>query len=351
MLKRFSISIFLGANICTIVLMWLCVALTFISPDIMPRVSLLTLAFPVFLAVDILFVFFWLIFHAKLVWVPILGALLVGAYILDYSPLNFGTDSRGANADSSITIISYNVGYAKEEEQKEELIRFINTSDADIICLQELSITFLKHHKKWIDTTAYHALQVKNVAVLSRLPFLSDTLHIDYPTRSNHSMSCWIDCYGDSLLIVNNHLESNHLSPEEMSEYTNTIIEPNRESIKSSSRMLIGKLSEAAAYRGIQADSICALVKRNANHPVIACGDLNDTPISYPYQRLARHLTSAYRKAGFGPGFTFSRRSFPVRIDHLFYSDDWSCTSCRIDRDITVSDHYPLVVRLNKKVR
>lgn len=348
--KRFSLSIFLGANICTIVLMWLCVALTFISPYTMPRLSLLTLAFPVFLAVDILFIFFWLLFHVRLVWVPILGALLVGGYILDYCPLNFSTNSN-TNTDSTITIISYNVGYMKTDEQKEELIRFINTSDADIICLQELSTYFLKKHKEWIDTTAYHPLQVKNVAVFSRLPFLSDTIHIDYPTRSNHSMACWIDCYGDSLLILNNHLESNHLSPEEMSEYTNTITDPNKESIKSSSQMLMGKLSEAAAYRGAQTDSICAIVERNANHPVIVCGDLNDTPISYPYQRLARHLTSAYRKKGLGPGFTFSRRSFPVRIDHLFYSDDWDIVSCRIDRAISASDHYPLIVRLDKKMR
>ena len=71
MLKRISVSLFLGANLCTIVLMWLCVALTFVSPDIIPRLSLLTLAFPVFLAVDLLFVIFWLLFKARLVWVPI----------------------------------------------------------------------------------------------------------------------------------------------------------------------------------------------------------------------------------------------------------------------------------------
>ena len=134
-----------------------------------------------------------------------------------------------------------------------------------------------------------------------------------------------------------------------MCEYTNAITDPDRQTIKNSSQMLMGKLSEAAAYRGIQADSICALVQRNASHPVIVCGDLNETPISYTYQRLARRLTSAYRKAGRGPGFTFSRRSFPVRIDHLFYSDDWTCTSCLIDRTVSSSDHYPLVVRLSKK--
>jgi endonuclease/exonuclease/phosphatase family metal-dependent hydrolase len=347
--KRFSISLFLGANLCTILLLWLCVALTYVSPDLMPRLSVLTLAFPVFLAVDLLFIIFWLLFHARLVWVPILGALLIGGYVLDYCPLHFGESTK--DSETALTIISYNVGTLSTNEQKEEFIRFINIADADIVCLQELSKSFITSHQQWLDSLGYDYLQTSTIVVFSRLPFLSDTIHIDYPTRNNHSMACWIDCHGDSLLIINNHLESNKLSAEEKDGYTNAIIEPNREAIKNSSHQLMGKLSKAAAYRGIQADSIRALAERNADHPVIVCGDFNETPISYTYQRLARRLTSAYREAGFGPGFTYSRRSFPVRIDHLFFSKDWTCSSCSIDRTVLASDHYPLIVRLSKKER
>ena len=345
--KHFSVSLFLGANLCTILLLWLCVALTFVSPELIPRVSLLTLGFPIFLAVDLLFVLFWLLFHARLVWVPIVGMLLVGGYVLDYCPLNFG--SNHSASDSTLSIVTFNVGCMTTDEQRDELMRFINVVDADIICLQEFYPKFIAYHKEWFDSTGYQSLQFNTVAVLSRLPFLSDTIHINYPTRSNHSMACWIDLGGDSLLIINNHLESNHLSPEERDEYTNAITDPNRESIKSSSRKLMSKLSEAAAYRGAQTDSICAILERYAGHPTIVCGDLNDTPISYTYQRLSRRLTSAYREAGFGPGFTFSRRSFPVHIDHLFFSNHWTCTSCNIDRTVLSSDHYPLIVRLSKK--
>lgn len=347
--KRLSVSLFLGANIFTILLLWLCVALTYVSPGTLPRISLLTLAFPVFLFIDLLFIVFWLLFHARLVWVPIAGALVIGGYILDYCPIHFSSDKEEGN--TAITVVSFNVGNMKDEEQRQELIRFINSTDADIVCLQELSKSFIKYHQTWLDSTAYQTLQLNNAVVLSRLPFLSDTIRIAYPTRSNHSMACWIDCFGDSILVVNNHLESNHLSPEEQNEYTNAIVDPNRQAIESSSRMLVGKLSEAAAYRGAQADSIRAVVDRYQCHSTIVCGDFNDTPISYTYQRLARRLSSAYREAGNGPGFTYSRRSFPVRIDHVFFSHDWKCTSCRIDRNVSSSDHYPLIVRLSKKVR
>ena len=272
MLKRISVSLFLGANLCTIVLMWLCVALTFVSPDFLPRLSLLTLAFPIFLAVNILFIIFWLLFKARFVWVPIAGALLIGGYVLDYCPLHFGTNKDNkADSTLSITVISYNVGYMTTNEQKEELLRYLTTADADIICLQELSKSYLNQHQAKFDSLSFHATNSGGEVILTRLPFLSDTIHIDYPTRDNHSLACWIDCYGDSMLVVNNHLESNKLSTEEKDEYTNAIIDPNREAIKSSSRKLMGKLSEAAAYRGIQADSICALIKRaQFSHSVVS---------------------------------------------------------------------------------
>lgn len=348
-LKRISVGLVLGANLCTILLMWLCVALTFVSPEVIPRFSLLTLVFPVFLCADALFVVFWLLFYARLAWVPIVGMLVVGGHILDYCPLNFGNSNTAS--DSTLTIISYNIGGKKTDEQRAELLRFLKTADADIVCLQEISPHFLTNHKKWLDSTSYSFLQSGAIATLSHFPFLSDTIHIDYPTRHNQSMACWIDFHGDSLLVINNHLESNGLSQEEKDNYTNAITDPHRETIKSSSRMLLGKLSEAAAYRGTQADTICSLVDNNTDHYIIVCGDFNDTPISYPYQRLSRRLKSAYREAAFGPGFTYSQRTFPVRIDHLFYSSRWTCTSCRVDRTVLSSDHYPLVVRLSKKER
>ena len=349
-LKRISVSLFLGANLCTILLLWLCVALTYVSPSVFPRLSLLTLAFPIFLCVDILFFVFWLLFYARMAWVPLAGALLVGGYIFDYCPLHFGSDSN-ESADSTLTIISYNVGKMKGEDLQTELLAFLRKTDADIVCLQELNNRFLPDHHKWLDSTSYRFVQSHTVAIVSRLPFLSDTLYIGYPTRSNYSTACWVDWHGDSLLIINNHLESNHLSTEEKDEYASAITDPHRQTIKHSSRLLMDKLSEAAAYRGTQTDSVCAFIDRYANYDVIVCGDFNETPVSYTYQRFADRLCSAYRQAGHGPGFTFTRRSFPVRIDHLFFSKEWTCTSCRIDRTVSASDHYPVIVRLRKKVR
>jgi endonuclease/exonuclease/phosphatase family metal-dependent hydrolase len=350
--KRLTTGLFLGANICTILLLWLCVALTYISPEHLPRISLLTLAFPIFLTVNILFIPFWLIFKARLAWIPIAGILIVASHCLDYCPINLNTNRSSNNNDSTITIITFNIGCKHTgKESRDKLLQYINEQNPDIVCLQEVPPHFLENHQKWLDSTAYHHLQSYTNSIITKFPIISDTIHISYPTRSNHSIACWIDCYGDSLLIINNHLESNHLDPDEKNEYTNAITDPESTKIKKSSRILINKLSEATTYRGAQADTLHAIVQQNTNHETILCGDLNETPISYTYQRIARNLTSAYREAGTGPGFTFSSRAFPVRIDHLFHSKGWTCTSCSIDRSISTSDHYPLIVRLRKNIR
>lgn len=349
-LKRLTVSLFLGANLCTILLLWLCVALTFVSPDYIPRLSLLTLAFPAFLAVDVLFIFFWLIFHARLAWVPVAGLLLVGSYVLDYCPLGLG---REASGEEGITVVSYNVGTMKGDENEAALRDFLAASDADIICMQELSQAFMNKEetRQWLKDHPYNVLQSGGETILSRYAFIGDTIRIDYPTRSNHSTAVWIDLDGDSLLLINNHLESNHLTPEEKSEYTGMIRNPHRQTVEDGSRMLVGKLSAAASYRGAQTDTICAMVDRYAAYPVIVCGDLNDTPVSYVYQRLDARLSSAFRQGGRGLGISYSQRAFMVRIDHVFFPSGWTCSSCSIDRSISVSDHYPVTCRLHKNVR
>ena len=103
-LIRLLTGIFLGANICTILLMWLAVLSTFVSPATHPTLSLLGLFFPVFVAMDIAFFFFWLIFRFTLVWVPLTGLLVIAGYAMDYCPVN----TRVYPSDSAICVVMRN---------------------------------------------------------------------------------------------------------------------------------------------------------------------------------------------------------------------------------------------------
>lgn len=343
---RVIIGIFLGANVCTILLLWLTVLSTFLSPSSHPTLSLLGLFFPIFVTVDIAFFFFWLIFRFRLVWVPLVGLMVVASYAMDYCPIN----TKNCLSDSAICVVTYNLGKADEEEERYEVLNYLKEKSPDIVCFQEIShsVFNMPEFIHMADSMGYHRLVGTGKCILTRFPVLGDTLHIDYPTRKNSSMACWIHCQGDSLLLVSNHLESNALSDSDKTEYKNMILEPEQQRVEHGSRLLLRKLRDAAFYRGDQTDTLCALIDRNPGKSIVMCGDFNDTPISYPYQRIAKRLDCAYRKIGRGVGFTYSQSGIYVRIDHIFVSSDWQCVKCYVDESVTASDHFPMVAYIQK---
>ena len=344
---RVLIGIFLGANVCTILLMWLAVISTFVSPSLHPTLSLLGLFFPIFVAVDIAFIFFWLIFRFYLVWVPLVGLMVVASYAMDYCPIN----TKKYLSDSAICVVTYNVGGAKNDEDRQEVVRFLAEKSADIVCLQEMygGLSEMSEFQHLVDSMHYHKVEGTGKLILTRFPILGDTLHIEYPTRKNSSMACWIQCQGDELLLVSNHLESNALSDSDKTEYKNMILDPEQERVEQGSRVLLRKLRDAAYYRGAQTDTLCALIDKYEGKSILLCGDFNDTPISYTYQKLAKRLDCAFRRIGRGVGFTYRQSGIYVRIDHIFASSDWQSIKCYVDEGITASDHFPVVAYLQKK--
>ena len=344
---RVLIGVFLGANVCTILLMWLTVVSTYFSPAAHPTFSLLGLFFPIFVVVDIAFFFFWLIFRFRLVWVPLVGLMVVAGYALDYCPLN----TKNSLSDSAICVVTYNLGGVTDDEGRQEVLRFLKDKSPDIVCFQEMygSLMNMPEFLHFADSMGYHHVVGTGKYILTRFPILGDTLHIDYPTRKNSSMACWICCQGDSMLLVSNHLESNALSDSDKTEYKNMILEPEQQRVEKGSKVLIRKLREAAFYRGSQTDTLCAMIDRNAEKSIIMCGDFNDTPISYTYQRIASRLNCVYRKVGRGVGFTYRQSGIYVRIDHIFASSDWQCIKCYVDERVRASDHFPVVAYLQKK--
>lgn len=347
-IKKSLVGIFLGANAGTILFMWLTVLSTYFAPETFPRLSLLGLTFPIFLAVNIGFCFFWLIFKARLLWVPLLGLGAIWSFAWDYCPFHTQTDEIPEDA---ICFVNYNVGGLKEDEDWDAFINFLRQTNPDIMCMQEVNgyKMGLPDMTAIMDSMGYQHVIGKSKAFLTRFPILGDTIHIDYPTRSNCSVAFWIDYKGDSVLVVSNHLESNHLTTADKTEYKDMIKAPEKDRVKQGGRLLIGKLAEAASYRGMQTDTLTALVEQHKDKSILLCGDFNDTPISYAYQQLSSKLKNTFREKGTGTGFTYFQGGMYIRIDHLFVSDDWECIRTYTDRSIDASDHYPLVSFLRKK--
>lgn len=348
-IKRLIIGLLLGANVLTILLLWVCCVCTWVSPSVVPQQTVVTLMFPVFLVANFVFLFVWLLTKARFALLPVLGILVVGGYVMDYCPVRFQKD---VPRDSAMLFVSYNIGGVVGEEKHLSFIRYVKDADADILCLQEVDPALLRRaaFKSMLDSMGYGKMEQGNRCVLSKFPFIGKAQSLPYPTNAgNGSMVCRLQCASDTLLVVNNHLESYGLTEDERSDYQKAIKHPDSDSLSGTALTLARRLSATSRIRGEQSDSLCAYVDLRTGKSLIVCGDFNDTPISYVYQQLGKRLESAWRESGLGVGLSYNQMGFFVRIDHLFYSSDWISHKAWIDNKTELSDHYPLHAFLSKK--
>ena len=365
-IKTIAVQICTGINIATLILLWASCLVTYLHPASFPKLSLLSLVFPLFLILNVAFIFFWLIFKAKRVWIPIAGIALCYSFVRDYCPINpwFLQAPPAADSTTSLRIITYNThgfgGKEATDEQGNNLVaNFVYFSDADIICLQEAawggtSLQTVKDHMKEL---GYNSFDSKGTVIFSRLPILS-TETLTLPTRTNGGIMTHLLDGQDTILLINNHFESNHLS-QVIKEGYRDAIEKNaqnayqreiRDTLRKELSPVVNLLSVAAPLRAAQADTIQQIIEAWLPRPVILCGDFNDTPVSFTLRKLTSHLQSAFRESGNGVGFTFHERGFPVRIDHILFSGDrWQSRHTRVETGISASDHYPISTDLVRK--
>lgn len=85
----------------------------------------------------------------------------------------------------------------------------------------------------------------------------------------------------------------------------------------------------------------------------IFAGDFNTTDKNIPYKLIRLHLRNAHWEAGCGFGFTFPTRArrlgtlLPfLRIDHIFYSDEFYALNAKVLKNSGGSDHLPITAEL-----
>lgn len=128
-----------------------------------------------------------------------------------------------------------------------------------------------------------------------------------YASLNNGSIAYKIKVNGDTLLIVNNHLESNKLTEKDKEVYREMMKDPDKQKVSQGSRLLIRKLAEASAIRAVQADSIARLVAGYKGGGIIVCGDFNDSPISYTHRVVGEGLNDAFVESGNGFGISYNQ--------------------------------------------
>ena len=104
-LKSFVVNLIAGANVATILLMLLAGFSDRVNPASHPYLSVMGMTFPIFLVVNLLFLFFWLTVKWKKAWIPIVGFAAAYMPITLFMPVNLRQDVP----EGAIKLISYNV--------------------------------------------------------------------------------------------------------------------------------------------------------------------------------------------------------------------------------------------------
>ena len=352
---RLALFLFLAVNAFFIGMLLLTAYSPYINPEVHPVQSCLGLTFPIFLVINFCFLVFWLIVRYRLALVPLLGFLLCYPQIRTYMPFNMGPSGQPEN---SIKLLSYNImsfGNMKKENGQNPILNYIKNSKADIVCMQEYagSETAKIHlNNKEIrqalkDYPYRHIKQVgktgagSQIACYSKFPILSARM-LDYQSNYNGSMVYDIKIGKDTVLLINNHLESNKLTREDKVVYEDMLKDPKAGKVKSGIRQLVNKLAEASAIRSAQARAIAQEIARSPYPSVIVCGDFNDSPISDAHRVISQDLDDAFTESGRGLGISYNQNKFYFRIDNILISKNLKASGCTVDNSIKDSDHYPI---------
>lgn len=327
--------------------------LAYVSPYFNPaqvwQFSFLGLGYPLLLLANLLFAGWWL-FRRDRYFFFSAGCLLVGiGYLTSFWSWHFFKSSPPA--EHEINILTFNTGgfhdYSKKQNYSPEIIAAglskisKKYGTPDIVCAQEATQDRVSDAiQKAFDVP--HFVRQKGVALFSKYPILkNDAL----PFGKTGNGCIWADLQTPKgiIRVYSLHLQSNRLSWT-----ANRIATEGNFREKQTwkdVRFVLSRYKQAVQIRAKQAQMLAEHTAR-CPHPVLICGDFNDTPVSYVYRLLAKGRKDSFREKGAGVGSTFAGRLPALRIDYVLANPRFRVLDHRVP-DVKLSDHFPVFARLS----
>lgn len=354
-------------NIVTAVLYLLSSLAAYIRPTGSWVIAVLGLAFPIFLAFLVAFIFLWLIFKLKRSWLSILVLLLGYKSIAVFWAFNNPSAFQYKKEPNQVRIASWNVArfleWKRNNNEKSrtrlKMLEQIQIQDPDILCLEEFfhsPDSAFYHNINEIKAMGYPYyyfsydpdgwLQFIGSAIFSKYPIIDSGL-VRYfrPSMPEALVHADIKVNNDTIRVYTTHLQSVQFRQRDYEAITE--IKNAEDSLYANSKTVLAKLRKAIQLRSSQAD-IARQILDDSPYPTIFCGDLNDTPNSYTYFTIRGEMQDAFLKKGFGIGRTYSSLSPTLRIDYIFTDDKFHITQfTRIVKYL--SDHFMIMADVELK--
>ena len=327
----------------------------YVHPEKFWVFSFLGLAFPILLLGNLFFVFFWMVVRLRFVIIPLL-AIGVGWF-----PIMHGFAFNNPFKEvitGDLKVMTWNVrnfdlyNWNHNKETRQKMFQLIKDEQPDIACFQEFyssdagdfqnekilaeQCNFPYHYFYKAETL--RGTDHWGVAVFSKLPIVkTDFIKFD-SHNSNVAIYADVIWKKDTIRVFTTHMQSVYFGDNDY-HYLDNLQDSGNVTLKGSGSIFL-KLKPAFITRSNQADTLENQIKRSP-HPVILCGDFNDTPSGYTYYHLSQNMQDAFLKCGFGMGPTYAGNIPLLRIDYLFVDPDFSVNTY-YSRTEELSDHYPV---------
>jgi endonuclease/exonuclease/phosphatase family metal-dependent hydrolase len=310
------------------------------------------LSFPLVLAGHLFFLGFWLFLRPLRTLLPV--AMLLLSFPFWQRTYKVPSESEPENDAPTLKIVNYNVASFQLLHNNtpftREVLTWLKGVNPDVICFQEFSnrknraratvVEQLKdagypYHRTLMIPGAAAGGYITGVVTFSKYPIVaSEDSHF---AGQNGILRTDIRWNNDTIRIINTHLYSMTLKLNRLANQTEY------SGVKKETRGTLRQMKKGFEERNDELMQIESWIS-DSRHPLVICGDFNETPYGYVYGRLRRKLANAFEDQGRGFGFSYNRLPYFIRIDHQFYSRDrLLLREFQTRRKVPYSDHYPLM--------
>ena len=339
-----------------------------ISPEHFALPAFAALVYPIVYLTNLFCALWWVVRWDRWFWLSATMLFLGGGTMGLFYRSDLGTKPVTVDRDrNDLVVATYNVMNFSDASDPaaatsfDSVAEWVNGKGVQLLCLQEAHFSSEQDFRDFRDKLkklSYGYFVNGSVpeegeysgsgyALFSAWPIVrrgvacADSLMV-------HSVWADVKIGRDTLRVFNNHLQSTGVSLEERSTTLHPAIALDTLAGKKLS-VIAGKLADNYRLRAVQAKAVAEEV-RQSPHPVVVCGDFNDTPVSYVYRvvRKGCDLQDAFVEKGRGVEYTFKGLYNLFRIDYVLVDEDAFEVKEYASYDEPMSDHKPVVVRLGR---
>ncbi|WP_289039794.1 endonuclease/exonuclease/phosphatase family protein [uncultured Zobellia sp.] len=337
-LSFFNKIVFFFNIIFAFVLLLAC-AVPYLSLELFPFLSILSLGVPVLVVVNTLFFLYWLLGLKKQAFTS-LFVLIFGYFVLG-TFIKLSSESTDFKEDE-LKVMTYNVRRFNSNRDidndsiPQEIEKLIKQENPDIISFQEVGYDMEANYLNY----PYHFLKriptgdKIHMGIFSKYPIIKAEI-INFPKSVNNGSYADILYKGDTLRLYNLHMQSLGITPG-----TGVLR-------SQSSERLLRRMTSKFKKQQKQAQ-IIAEHKAKSPYRTLVCGDFNNTQFSSVYHTIIGEMQDTFIEKGAGYGRTYNFLMIPIRIDFIMADSSFEVTGHK-NFDEKFSDHFPVMASFRLK--